>query len=56
MTRPEGSPTDEYEYSLIYEKDGVEQEFTLENLPDSTWNWVETKQKTDKKGLCTSHS
>lgn len=50
MSRPEGSPVDEYEFSFIYEKDGVPKEFSLENLPDSTWSWVETKQKLIKRG------
>lgn len=50
MSRPEGSPVDEYEFSFIYEKNGEQKEFTVENLPDSTWNWVETKQKLIKKG------
>ena len=31
--------TDE-EVEYIYEKDGVEQRFTLDNLPDSTWTYV----------------
>ena len=33
----------EYESTFIYSKDGVEQEFTLENLPDSTWSFVEAR-------------
>lgn len=32
---------DEDEESFIYEKDGVRQTFTLDNLPDSTWTFVE---------------
>jgi len=28
------------EYFVIYEKDGKEETFTLENLPDSTWTFV----------------
>ena len=28
---------------IIYSKDGVEEEFTLDNLPDSTWSYVDTK-------------
>ena len=32
-----------YEATFIYSKDGVEQEFTLDNLPDSTWSFVETR-------------
>lgn len=31
-----------FDTSFIYEKDGKQQSFTLENLPDSTWTYVET--------------
>ena len=34
---------DMYEAVFVYEKEGVVQEFDLENLPDSTWNFVETR-------------
>jgi len=52
MTIPEGAPTDEYETTLIYEKDGKQQEFTLENYPsdDSTWIFVDSKTRLVKKG------
>jgi hypothetical protein len=38
MEIPEDAEPDVYETTLIYEKDGVQQEFTLENYPkgDST--------------------
>jgi uncharacterized membrane protein YphA (DoxX/SURF4 family) len=32
-----------FDAMFIYEKDGVQQEFTLENLPDSTWRFVSTQ-------------
>ena len=32
-----------FDAMFIYEKDGVHQEFTLENLPDSTWTFVSTQ-------------
>ena len=32
-----------FDAMFIYEKDGVQQEFTLENLPDSTWTFVSTQ-------------
>lgn len=32
-----------YEAVFVYEKDGQEQAFDLENLPDSTWNFVRTE-------------
>ena len=51
MNIPANAPADEYEVILIYEKDGKTQEFSIENLPDSTWNWVETKSILMKKGF-----
>ncbi len=50
MTIPDGSPKDEYKFSFIYEKNGKKKEFIIENIPDSTWTWVETKQKLLQKG------
>ena len=32
----------EYETTFIYSKDGVEETFTINNLPDSTWTFVDT--------------
>ena len=32
-----------FDAMFIYEKDGVQQEFILENLPDSTWTFVSTQ-------------
>ena len=34
-----------YEVVFVYEKDGTQQEFSLENLPDSTWTFVDTITK-----------
>ena len=52
MEIPEGAPVDEYQITLIYEKDGVEQEFTLENYPkgDDSWTFVDQKSVLIKKG------
>jgi uncharacterized membrane protein YphA (DoxX/SURF4 family) len=52
MSIPEGVPTDKYETTFIYEKDGVQQEFTLENYPkgDSTWTFVDQKTVLISKG------
>lgn len=49
---PPGAPEDEYKYTFIYEKDGVQKEFILENYPanDSTWTFVESKTELVKKG------
>ena len=34
---------DVYDAIFIYEKDGVQENFTLDNLPDSTWTFVSTE-------------
>jgi hypothetical protein len=52
MMIPEGTQHDEYESILVYEKNGVQKEFTEKNFPwqDTTWKWVETRQILVKKG------
>lgn len=49
----ETSQEDAYESVFTYEKDGVQKEFSLENLPDSTWIFVSTNtiQKGDLSKL-----
>lgn len=53
MEIPEDAPADEYAVTFIYEKDGQQQEFTLENYPknDSTWTFVDQKSVLVKKGF-----
>ncbi len=50
MEYPEGAPQDEFEIQVVYAKDGMEQSFALDNLPDSTWQWVRTENRLIKKG------
>ncbi|WP_106830013.1 BT_3928 family protein [Parabacteroides pacaensis] len=52
MEIPESAPQAEYVYSFIYEKDGIQKEFTLENYPanDSTWKFIDQKSKLIKPG------
>jgi hypothetical protein len=52
MKIPEDKPADEYSTTFIYEKDGVMQEFSLENYPadDSSWVFVDQKSVLVKKG------
>ncbi len=52
MEIPEDAPQDEYSHTFIYEKDGVQKEFTLEDYPadDSTWTFVDTKSVLIKAG------
>ena len=53
MKIPEDAPADEYLSTFIYEKDGVQKEFTLENYPadDTTWVFVDQKSILVKKGF-----
>ncbi|HPS10244.1 MAG TPA: DoxX family protein [Paludibacteraceae bacterium] len=52
MVVPEGAAGDKYETTLIYQKDGQQQEFTIENYPkDSTWTFVEQKTTLVSKGF-----
>ena len=52
MEIPEDAEQDEYAITLIYAKDGVEQEFTLENYPkgDPEWTFIDQKSVLIKKG------
>ena len=52
MEIPEDAESDVYETTLIYEKDGVQQTFTLENYPkgDPEWTFVDQQSVLVKKG------
>ena len=52
MEIPEGAPTDVYDIRLIYEKDGVQQEFTLQDYPknDSSWVFIDQRSTLISKG------
>lgn len=45
MIVPQDAPSDKYETTFIYEKDGKQKEFTLENYPkgDASWKFVDQK-------------
>jgi len=47
MEIPENAPSDVYKTNFIYEKDGVQKEFTLENYPKNDSSWVFVDQKTE---------
>ena len=52
MEIPEGEKLPVYETILIYEKDGVKKEFTVDNFPeDSTWTFVDSKTILKEKGF-----
>ncbi|MBR4925920.1 MAG: triose-phosphate isomerase [Prevotella sp.] len=43
MEMPPGVKGPEFETTFIMEKDGEKKEFTLENYPDSTWTFIDSK-------------
>ena len=43
MTIPEGAETPKFETTFLMKKNGVMKEFALENYPDSTWQFVDSK-------------
>ncbi len=50
METPENAPQDEYNIKLFYQKEGMEKEFSIENLPDSTWEYIRTETDLIKQG------
>lgn len=50
MEIPDGAKPNVYETIFILEKDGVKKEFTLEDYPDSTWTFVDTRTTLKEKG------
>lgn len=40
---PEGAPEAVFDNTFIYEKDGKKEQFKIENLPDSTWTFVDAE-------------
>lgn len=52
MEYPDDAEPDQYEVNFIYEKDGVQKSFTLENYPkgDPDWHFVDQQSVLIKKG------
>lgn len=50
MEIPEDAPQPQFETTFIMEKDGVQQEFSLDNYPDSTWTFIDSKTIQTEKG------
>ena len=50
MEIPEGKEPTEYETRFVLQKEGVKKEFTLENYPDSTWTFVDSRTVVKKQG------
>lgn len=49
-THWEGAPQPVFETTIVYEKDGQQKAFKTNELPDSTWTWVETNSEQIDKG------
>lgn len=54
MEIPEGAELPEFETTFILEKDGVQKEFTLNDYPDSTWTFIDSKTVQTKEGYVPS--
>ena len=50
MEIPEGAEQPEFETTFIMEKNGERREFGLDNYPDSTWTYIDTKTIQTKQG------
>lgn len=53
MQIPANAPVDKYQTTFIYQKNGVQKEFNLENYPknDSTWKFVDQKSVLVSQGF-----
>src|SRR5574344_80315 len=50
MEIPPGAKQPVFENTFILEKDGKQKEFTLDNYPDSTWKFIDSKTVEKEKG------
>lgn len=50
MEIPPGAPQPQFETTFILEKNGRREEFSLENYPDSTWQFIDSKTVQTKAG------
>ena len=50
MEIPKGAPQPQFETTFILQKNGVKKEFTLDNYPDSSWQFVDSKTVQTKEG------
>ena len=50
MEIPEGAEQPEFETTFILEKNGHRQEFSIDNYPDSTWTFIDSRTVMTKEG------
>ena len=47
---PANAVPDKKDYKFVYQKDGKKQDFTIKDLPDSTWEFVSREDFIVEKG------
>ena len=50
MEIPDDAPQPKFETTFLMEKDGVQKEFSLDDYPDSTWTFIDSKTVEIEKG------
>ena len=50
MAIPDDAPQPQFDTSFILEKDGERREFTLDNYPDSTWTFIDSRTTLVREG------
>ena len=50
VAAPPAAGSEAYDTEFVYEKEGQQQTFTLDNLPDSTWTFVDAKTTLTSEG------
>ncbi len=50
MEIPDGAPQPQFETTFIMEKNGQRKEFTVDNYPDSTWTYIDSKTRQTAEG------
>ena len=50
MEIPEDAPQPKFETTFLMEKDGIQREFSLDDYPDSTWTFIDSKTVEVEKG------
>ena len=50
MAIPKGAKQPKFETTFIMEKNGEQKEFTLDNYPDSTWSFIDSKTTQTEEG------
>lgn len=52
MEIPKGAKQPKFDTTFILEKNGERKEFTIDNYPDSTWTFIDSKTVQTEEGTC----